>query len=198
MNSSAKFFAFLIILLCIAPLHALAFHAPLEVAGIKLGSDIADYPNVEYSNYLKDVVVTDWHGFRKGYISYGACESPGTIIKLRMKYEDSSKKFFDTLLKRYKKKFGSPTEWKGDSFGIKHVWKWKLKDEEGNTVNLILQHNHMDPNENVGNVVKLYYPELEELERLCFNRKCEEVSNPEQKRIKEELKETNWSYLIPQ
>ncbi len=175
-----------------------AVEIPREIAGIELGSDIADYPDIEYSNYLKEVVVMDWHGFRKGIISYGICESPGNIVKLRMKYEDSTKRFFDKLLKRYKKKFGSPKEWKGDSFGIKHVWKWKFKDDQGRIVNLILQHNLQDPNENIGNVVKLSYPELEEIERLCFNRKCEEITSPEHKKRRDQLKKTGWDYLIPQ
>jgi len=56
-----------------------AVEIPREIAGIELGSDIADYPDIEYSNYLKEVVVMDWHGFRKGIISYGICESPGNI-----------------------------------------------------------------------------------------------------------------------
>lgn len=174
-----------------------AIDAPTEIAGIKLGSDISDYPDVEYSNYLKDVVVMDWHGFRKGIISYGICESPGRIVRLRMKYDNSSKRFFDKLFKRYKKKYGAPIEWKGDSFGIRHVWKWRFKDKDDNMVSLVLQHNLQDPNENIGNIVKLSYPELMETERLCFNRKCEEISSPEEKKRREQLKETSWDLLIP-
>lgn len=186
------------IFLCVAVPHlSSAIEVPHEIAGIKLGSDILSYPDFENSNYLKEVVVMDWHGFRKGIISYGICESPNTIVKIRMKYEDPSKKFFQTLLKRFKNKFGAPSEWKGDSFGIKHIWKWKFKDAEGKAVNLILQHNLDDQNDTIGNTVKLSYPELDELERLCFNRKCEEITDPEMKKRKERLKETSWDYLIP-
>jgi len=183
----------------------LSFHAhpgfssevPHEIAGIKLGGDVSDYPDIEYSNFLKEVVVVDWHGFRKGIISYGICESPGNIVKVRMKYEDSTKKFFNSLMKRFKKKFGAPTEWKGDSFGIKHIWKWKFRDEKGESVNLILMHNLKDHNDNIGNQVKLSYPERVELERLCFNRMCETATTPEEKKLKESRMETNWDYLIP-
>ncbi len=188
----------LVAFICICANYVQAADVPTEIAGIKLGSDIADYPDVEYSNYLKEVVVMDWHGFRKGVISYGICESPGTIVKLNMKYEDSSKRFFDKLLKKYKNKFGSPTEWKGDSFGIKHVWKWKFTDEDGRIVNLILKHNLRDPNQNIGNLVSMSYPELEEIERLCFNRKCEEITSPEHQKRRDELKKTGWNFLIPQ
>jgi len=142
-------------------------------------------------------VVTDWHGFRKGIISYGICYNPGIIVKMRMKYENSTKKFFNTLMKRYKKKFGTPTEWKGDSFGIKHIWKWKFKDNEGNIVNLILQHNLQDHNDNIGNMIKLSYPEFVEQERICFINHCDESKTTEQKKQIKALKDTDWDYLIP-
>ena len=99
---------------------------------------------------------------------------------------------------RFKRKYGAPDEWKGDSFGIKHIWKWTFKNSEGKRVNMILQHNAADPNESIGNVVKLSYPELDELERLCFNRMCETVTTPEEKERKRQLAETGWDYLIPQ
>ncbi len=193
---SLKHLSLIVVFLFISNL-TYAFEVPTEIAGIKLGSDIADYPDVEYSNYLKEVVVMDWHGFHKGIISYGICESPGTIVKLKMKYEDSSKRFYNKLLKRFKKKFGAPLEWKGDSFGIRHVWKWKFEDDTGKIVNLILQHNLQDPSQNIGNVVKLSYPELEEIERLCFNRKCEEITGPDHQKRRDELKKTGWDFLIP-
>ncbi len=180
------------------PQQAVSADVPHAIAGIHLGSNVENYQNIEYSNYLKEVVVTDWHGFRKGVISYGICHSPGNIVKIRMKYEDSTKKFFNSLMKRYKKKFGPPTEWKGDSFGIKHMWKWKFKDKDGQIVNMILQHNLQDSSENMGNMVKLSYPEMVENERLCFIRYCDETKNSQEKMKKELLKETGWDYLIPQ
>lgn len=188
---------FFILFLILSPLPSFSKEVPHEIAGIKLGDDISNYPDFEYSNFLKEVVVTDWHGFRKGIISYGICESPGTIVKMRMKYEDSSKKFFNTLMKKFKKKYGAPSEWKGDSFGIKHVWKWRFKDSEGRSVSMALQHNLQDPNNSIGNELKLSYPEKVEAERLCFNRKCDEITDPEQKKRKEQRMETGWDYLIP-
>lgn len=196
MNFLQKLFP-LFFLALFFPQPAASTNVPHEIAGIKLGTSVENYPNIEYSNYLKEVVVIDWHGFRKGIISYGICDTPGNIVKIRMKYEDSSRKYFNTLLKKFKNKFGSPTEWKGDSFGIKHVWKWKFKDTEGNFVNLILQHNLQDHNENIGNMVKLSYPEMVEQERLCFIRYCEESRNSEHQKEKEALKETSWDFLIP-
>jgi len=177
---------------------AAAVEVPHKIAGIELGTSIEAYPDFEFSNFLKEIVVMDWHGFRKGIISYGICHSPGVIVRLQMKYQDSSKEFFDTLLKRYKQKFGTPDIWKGDSFGIKHVWKWQFVDEQGRQVNMILQHNLQDDNASLGNQVKLYLPELMEKEHICFLRECESAEDAEELRRKQELKKTGWEFLIPQ
>ena len=64
---------------------------PTQVGGFILGSDVTDYPDIEYSNFLKEVVVYNWNGFAKGIISYGICDSPGEIVKIKLKYKDSSK-----------------------------------------------------------------------------------------------------------
>lgn len=111
-----------------------------------------------------------------------------------MKYEDSSKDFYETLLKKFKKKFGKPALWGGDAFGILSKWKWIFIDENNRRVNLILQHNLKNHNENIGNMVKLYYPEREKEERLCFIEQCEINKSEEQAR---ERKEMNWDYMIP-
>ena len=171
---------------------------PHSVAGIELGTNVSEYPDFEVSNYLKETVVMDWHGFDKGVISYGICHSPGKIVKLQMKYHDSSKDFFNTLMEKFKRKYGPPSEWEGDSFGINHIWKWKFIDEEGRKVNMILHHNLQDRSENIGNQVKLYYPELMEQEHLCFLRQCKHIADPEEQKHKEELMKSGWEYLIPQ
>ena len=171
-----------------------AIEIPQEIGGFRLGEDITEYSDIEYSNYLKEVVVTDWHGFREGIISYGICASPGKIVRISMKYENSSKDFYETLLKKYKKKFGKPTIWGGDAFGILSKWKWVFIDEKNHKVNLILQHNLKNHNENIGNSVKLYYPEREKEERLCFIEQCE-INKSEEQVL--ERKEMNWDYMIP-
>lgn len=171
--------------------------APKEVAGFVLGSKVTDYPDIEYSNFLKEVVVYDWHGFNKGIISYGVCAIPGEIIKIKMKYTDSSKKYFKLLLKKYKKQFGKPTEWKGDSFGILHIWKWKFLDENNNRVHLILQYNTKNLNENIGNMVKLYYPDRIIQEQKCFSMQCNKNISQAEKNKRAQRSKSDWKYLIP-
>jgi len=187
-------FSFFLFLL---PGHISAQEVPHGVGGFLLGSNVTDYPDIEYSNFLKEVVIYDWHGFDKGIISYGICAEPGEIVKIKLKYKNSSKKYFKKLLKKYKKKYGKPTEWKGDSFGILHIWKWKFVDEKQNRVHLILQHNSKNPNENIGNMVKLYYPDNIVREQTCFSEQCTKNLSKREKSDMKIRKETDWSYLIP-
>lgn len=169
---------------------------PTQVGGFILGSDVTDYPDIEYSNFLKEVVVYNWNGFAKGIISYGICDSPGEIVKIKLKYKDPSKRFFKTLLKKYKQKYGKPDEWKGDSFGILHIWKWKFINAKGEKIYLILQHNTKNPNENTGNMVKLYCPDQIVKEQRCFTKQCTSGLNQDTKNKK--APELDWNLLIPQ
>ncbi len=187
----------LLILLLLLPATLPANGIPIEIGGFVLGSDVTDYPDIEYSNYLKEVVIYDWHGFDKGIISYGICDSPGKIVKIKLKYEDSTKKFFQTLLKKYKQKYGKPDEWKGDSFGILHIWKWRFTDKNGDRIHLILQHNTKNPNENNGNMVKLYCPDQLIREQKCFTKSCSSHLKQKEKEKFMMRKKADWNYLIP-
>lgn len=186
-----------VLLLLLFPSVLPAFEVPHEIAGFTLGADITDYPEIEYTNYLKEMVIDDWHGFKKGIISYGTCAYPGEIVKLRMKYKDSSKEFYHLLLKKFKKQFGKPTEWKGDAFGVLYIWKWSFIDDNDRRISLSLQHNLQNHNENIGNVVKLSFPEREEEERLCFIEYCEINKSPEEKQRIQQRIEPDWDYMIP-
>lgn len=181
----------------LVPLAISAQEVPSEVGGFVLGSNVTDYPDLEYSNFLKEVVIYDWHGFDKGIISYGICAAPGEIVKIKLKYADSGKKYFKMLLKKYKDKYGKPTEWKGDSFGILHIWKWKFVDKNNNRVHLILQHNTKNPNENNGNMVKLYYPDNIVREQACFSKQYNQDISQQEKEKRMQRKKSDWNYLIP-
>ena len=196
MNFHLSIFVFTCVLLFTSePL--LGNDAPLEIAGFRLGNDITEYGDAEYSNYLKEVIVTDWYGFRKGTISSGICAEPGKIVRISMKYENPSKDFYEELLKIFKKQFGKPDIWEGDAFGNLFKWKWVFKDENNNRVNLTLQHNLKDHTENIGNTVKLYYPDREQEERLCFIEQYEKNRSEEETKHIEERKRLNWDFIIP-
>ena len=189
--------ATLIIIALLSFTSVAAYDTPTEIGGFKLGEFITDYPQIEYSEYLKEVVVNDWHGFRKGIISYGTCAYPGRIVKIRMKYQNSSKAFYDELLKKYKSKYGKPTEWKGDAFGVLYIWKWRFVDKDNRRVNLILQHNLQNDDENVGNMVKISFPELMEEERFCVIDFFEKNKTAEEKETIKQRMKPDWDYMLP-
>jgi len=193
-----KWYFFLTFILATTfPFSALAITAPKEIAGIVLGSRVDSYPDIIDSNFMKEVVVTDWHGFRKGNVSYGVCRYKGEILKIDMKYEDKSKSFYKQLLQKFQEQFGQADSWKGDSFGVVHIWKWQFIDDEQNRVSLSLQYNAKDPDHTIGNIMKLSYPDKIKEERLCFVRMCEQNKQQTDEKYREELKKTDWSYLIP-
>lgn len=171
---------------------------PISIAGIALGSNVTSYPAIIDTNFMKEVVVTDWHGFRKGTISYGICLNVDTILKIDMKYEDKSKKFYNTLLGKLKAQYGEPDIWSGDSFGVKHIWRWDFTDKDNNRVRLKLQYNGKDSNETIGNMIKLSYPDKIDDERRCFMEMCHESRMQLDVTRLEELKKSDWSHLIPE
>lgn len=152
-------------------------NVPTEINGFKLGASIEEYDFINYRNYLKEVMVDDIGGFRRGEISYGTCDRPGEIVRIKLKYKENSRKFYKQLLKRYKEKFGEPEEFTGDSFGIVQSWKWRFTDKDNNYISLTLQHNQKNPNETIGNMVKLSMPDRIEEERKCFLKACAENKN---------------------
>jgi len=172
--------------------------SPQEIGGFKLGTSVDDYEFISYQNFLKEVVVQNIDGFRKGTIYYGICERPGEIVKIKLKYLDSSESFYKKLLKRYKKKFGKPDAYLGDSFGIVKTWKWTFSDANNNKVLLRLQHNLKNPDESIGNTVKLEYPDRIESERVCFNNQCANRRFGKKNRLPSSWDQKSWQHMIPQ
>ena len=172
---------------------------PTGIAGIKLGTSIHDYQNIIQTNFMKEVVVTDWNGFRKGVISYGICKYQDQILKIDMKYRDKSEHFYKKILKLFRKNFGKPNSFAGDSFGVLRVWKWHFRDKNNTAISLSLQHNSKNTNETIGSIVKLSMPERIIEERRCFVEMCDDMNR---QRIDQHAtpspSEPNWNDLIPQ
>jgi hypothetical protein len=170
-------------------LTAAAPSAPLSVGGFTLDRSIEDYPVEGYAYYLNEMIYTDLKGYRKAFITYGACRNKGKILRIKLKYEDRSFEFFQELLSRYRDKFGAKPRFSGDQFGNVRAWKWTFTDEQDRRINLELQHNLRDDEESIGNMVKLSLPDLMNDERRCFN----ELHDPEDGTVEE----VGWEDLIP-
>jgi hypothetical protein len=184
-----------------------AVDGPEGVGGFVLGDDIDRYKDtadlmsvlpIRYAEYLREVVIKDIPGFKTGQIYYGVCENPGKILRIRLKYADGSKDFFEELLTRVKDRFGDPTEWRGDPFGVVIAWKWSLKTKSGRQVSMILQYNSMDDEESKGNTIKLALTEEMQKERACYLKSHpDSVDNPDGRPAGGTPQRGDWQALVP-
>jgi len=189
--------------------HGICFaQAPHGLGGFVLGDNIAECDeilkmetalSIRYMEYIREVEIREIKGFKSGLIGYGNCAKPGQIVRIKLKYADSTKKFFEQLLKHFKTRFGEPAEWRGDPFHVVIAWKWSFVDKENNKISLILQHNAMDAEEKMGNAVKLTMMNLMEKERLCFEKERPEFQRMRKKGHQKKNKESNvdWDRFIP-
>ena len=181
---------------------------PHQVAGFTLGRDISKYTEmvkmdtalpIRHMEYLKEVEIKEMEGFKNGFISYGTCARPGRIVRIKLKYADTTKKFYNKLLELFKERFGEPTEWRGDAFHVVIAWKWSFTDRENNHISLILQHNTKDQEEKRGNAVKLTVWNLIEEERICFEKKYSAFQKKPREHAngKRGRGPVNWDLLVP-
>jgi hypothetical protein len=179
--------------------------APHELAGFVLGGRMDAFKDqvemdtvlpTRYLESLKEVEAKELKGFKTGLVTYGTCIEPSRIVRLKFKYADNSKRFFEELLERYKANLGKPDEWRGDPFHIVIAWKWSFTDKDGNNISLILQHNTRDEEEKQGNAVKMTMWNLMLDEDRCFEQKHSETSAPPNFTFKDPAK-VNWNPLIP-
>ena len=133
-------------------------------------------------------------------IAYATCAAPGQIARIKLKYKDSSKAFFEKLIKKIKKKYGEPDQYRGDPFHILISWKWSFVDDDGNRISLTVQHNSMDTEEKMGNAIKLTSSNLIEEDQRCFKTKgLDKRHNLRQKKWKLMTPElTGWDLFMPQ
>lgn len=157
--------------------------APREIAGLRLGADIKEYgsrvapgsPEVDLSmRYLSTVAVEAPEGFRSGYATYGNCEQPGRIVRVKMNYSDDSRAFYEKMLSLLKQRYGEPAQWRGNPFGSLRIWKWSFTDPELGDISLILQYYSGDDDTfTKGNSIRLSAPGL-----IARNRDCWAVAHP--------------------
>jgi hypothetical protein len=180
-----------------------AAEAPHEIAGFVLGKNIDEVKDrldmstnlpLRRRESLREVEINKTEGFKSGLITYGTCVDPGQIVRIKLKYAESSKKFYKTLLKRFKKRFGEPSEWRGDPFHIFLDWKWSFTDKDGNRISLHLQHNSKDAEEKIGNAVKLTSRTGLEGEWKCHEEKTASKSS---RKIEKQKRPIDWEFIIP-
>jgi len=177
---------------------------PIHLGGFELGGDIASYHGLIdmqtcredlTHGYLAEGKTTRMAGFKSGLISYGLCDKPNKILRIKLKFADSSKSFFKKLLRRYEKELGAPAEYRGDSFQTIIAWKWSFVNKKNERISLILQHNSVVEDEKLGNAVKLTLTSQIKKERDCFMTKAPGKDTLEPSPASEE--KALWDLYIP-
>jgi hypothetical protein len=187
----------------------LAGEVPHQVGGFVLNRDIADFRDfvimetalpIRYMENIEEVEIKPAKGIKSGYIAYTTCAAPGHIVRIKLKYKDESKEFFENLLNRIKKKYGEPDEYRGDVFHILISWKWSFVDKDGNRISMTLQHNTLDSEEKEGNAIKLTMTNLIEKDQHCY--KSKELNHREKLRQRDwkvvDQGLTGWDLYMPQ
>lgn len=187
----------------------LAADVPHGVGGFAVGQDVATVSDrlqmdtllpLRYREYLQEVEIKPLVGFKGGLITYGNCAQPGRIVRIKMKYANSSRPFYDALLKQVERRFGKPTSYEGDPFHIVVAWKWSFIDADGNRITMHLSHNSRDTEEKFGNAVKINLVSALTEEHQCFRDKHQQTRQGEAERptpVKSMTAE-DWKTLIPQ
>lgn len=176
----------------------LAGEAPHQVSVFVLGQNISEFKEyvimetalpIRHMENIEEVEIKPIKGIKSGLIAYATCSAPGHIVRIKLKYKDSSKKFYEELLKQIKKKFGEPDEYQGDPFHIVVSWKWSFVNKQNERITMTLQHNSMDTEEKIGNSIKLTNRGLIDEDQKCYKVKALDQ--------RQKLRHRDWQVMTP-
>ena len=200
--------AALILLTAVAAAPLQANDVPRRVSDFVLGEAVAASEAhlqmdtvlpLRYQEYLEEVEIASRPGFKSGLIAYGTCAQPGRIVRIKLKYADASRAFYDALLSRVEQRFGKPSAYEGDPFHIVMAWKWSFTDADGNQITLHLSHNNRDRDEKFGNAVKLTLVSGIERERQCYLGKHPQAGQGSgyQRQSLKSMRPEDWERFLP-
>ena len=176
----------------------LAGEAPHQIGVFVLNKDISELKEyvimetalpIRHMENIEEVEIKPIKGIKSGLIAYATCAAPGHIVRIKLKYKDSGKKFYEKLLKEIKKKFGDPDEYSGDPFHIVISWKWAFVNKKNERITMTLQHNTMDTEEKIGNSIKLTNRGLIEEDGKCYKVKALDQ--------RQKLRHRDWQVMTP-
>ena len=176
----------------------LAGEAPHQIGIFVLNQNISELKEyviietalpIRHMENIEEVEIKPMKGIKSGLIAYVTCSAPGKIARIKLKYKDPSKKFFEELLKQIKKKYGKPDEYRGDPFHIVISWKWSFVDKDNQRISMTLQHNAKDTEEKIGNSIKLTNRSLIEEDLKCYKVKALDQ--------RQKLRHRDWQVMTP-
>lgn len=155
-----------------------AADTPASLAGIGLGDEASRHKSrirltkprdVDAAPWLRRLPVTGDKYFTGGYVLVGTCAAPGRVVRIKLRYRNTSVKFFRELAGDMLGRYGDPAEYKGDFEGRTMGNKWSFTDASDRPISLILQHTEgEDPELGTGTTIKLTNWGLLEAERACY------------------------------
>lgn len=176
----------------------LAGEAPHQIGVFVLNQNISELKEyvimetalpIRHMENIEEVEIKPMKGIKSGLIAYVTCSAPGQIARIKLKYKDPSKKFYEELLNQIKKKYGKPDEYRGDPFHIVLSWKWSFVDKNNQRITMTLQHNSLDTEEKIGNSIKLTNRSLIEEDLKCYRVKALDQ--------RQKLRHRDWQVMTP-
>jgi len=177
--------------------------APTGIAGFSIGADIKEYKaKVDMAEAdkeffrpcLSQAPINPMPGYRSGYLSYGTCQNPGMVVRIKLNYEDDSLDFFNKVLEALKGQYGDPDEWRGNAFGTLRTWKWSMTSEVGDDISLILMYYQGDDGAYTkGNSIRINAYNRIVAEEECYKAKGGDKQAKEDRAASlKKIKDFNW------
>lgn len=180
--------------------------APHQIGPFILDRDIAEFTDYVYMDTalpirhmesIHEVEVKPIKGFKSGLIAYGTCAVSHHIVRIKLKYKDNSKAFFEKLKKRIVQRFGEADEYRGDPFHIVIAWKWSFVNRNNQKISLTLQYNSRDEEEKMGNSIKLSMTSLIGDERQCHDKSIDKTIADKDQAQPIVMDQTGWDLFCP-
>ena len=177
----------------------LAGDAPHQIGVFVLNENISEFKDyvimetalpIRHMENIEEVELRPMEGIKSGLIGYATCTAPGHIVRIKLKYQDPSKTFYEELLERIKEKFGKPDQYQGDPFHIVISWKWSFIGKKNERITMTLQHNTMDTEEKIGNSIKLTDRTLVEKDLKCHRERALDQ--------RQKLRHRDWKVMTPE
>ena len=179
---------------------------PHQLGPFIIGHGIAEFAEfvqmdtslpIRYMESIREVEIKPIKGFKSGLIAYCTCATPNRVVRIKLKYSDGTKAFYEKLKKRIDNRFGKSDEYRGDPFHIVIGWKWSFIDKDNNNISLVLQHNTRNEEEKMGNSIKLTMTNLLEFGLECHKNKTEQAGAKGSESKELELEQTGWDLFVP-
>ncbi len=177
---------------------------PTELAGLRLGGDIAKYSSLIdqdtaakgfFRPHLEMVALKDREGLRSAYADYGTCKNKGRIVRIKVNYRDGSLAFFEKLLEELKRRYGKPEDWRGNPFGTLRAWKWSLPAGDDRISMVLMYYAGDDGEYTEGNSLRITSRKIVEEEDRCYAEKKGDDEPADELKRPASVSELDW--LLP-